>query len=251
MADILIDARIYGGGVNLSGQSNKVELAVEADEIDATVFQPDNPTDRGWKARRGGVLDSKASFSGFWDAGDPSAVDNGMWAGLGTVTAWSFIRGTGAVGDIAWSTRALESKYSFLGEHGRAAPFDGTVTGAWPMVRGRVAHPPTIPRGANGTGTAVPFPAAVPSRQYLYAALHVLSVAGTSTPALTVAVESDDEPDFPAPAQRLAFAAATGIGGQMIRAAGPFTDTHYRLRWGVTGAAASFLFAATLAVAPA
>ncbi|MET8147621.1 hypothetical protein ACIBSW_06810 [Actinoplanes sp. NPDC049668] len=252
MADVLINARIFGRGVNFSGQSNKVDFTVEADEADATVFEPDNPADAGWKARRATVLDFKAGFSGHWFAGDPSKVDDALWSGLGAVDVWTFVKGTGAVGDLAWSGQSLESKYSFLGDHGKLAPFDATLNGSGPLVRGRVAHPHTVVRSAAGTGDALVFAAGIPAGNHLWAALHVFSVGGTGTPALSVLVESDDNPAFTTPVQRLAFVPATAAQtGQLLRAAGPVTDMHYRVRWTVTGGTPSFLFAATLGVAPA
>ncbi|MBB4747749.1 hypothetical protein [Actinoplanes lobatus] len=251
MPDVLIDARIFGNGVNFSGRSNKVELSIEAEEFDATVFEPDNPADAGWRARRGTVLDSKAAFSGFWTAGDPSKVDNALWSQLGTVNAWSFVRGKGAPGDICWFTQALTAKYQVFGDYGKPAPFDGAISGSWPLIRGTVAHPHTTARSANGAGVDVPFTGAVPAGQYLYAALQVVSVAGTATPTLSVVVESDSVAGFTAPVQRLAFAPATGIGAQVARVAGPFTDTHFRVRWTVAGTSPSFLFCGALGVAPA
>jgi hypothetical protein len=251
MADVLFNARIFGGGVNFSGQSNKVEVGVEVDEIDATVFEPDNPADAGWKARRGGIIDGKAAFSGFWAAGDPAAVDDAMWAALGKVDAWTFVKGAGAVGDVAWSTRALRSKYTGTLEYGKAAAFEGAVSGSWGTVRGRVAHPHTVARSGAGSGSDVVLAAGVPAGQYLYAALHVLSVAGTAAPTLSVVVESDDTSGFTSAIQRLAFDPVTAPAGQIIRAAGPLTDTHVRVRWSMSGTSPSFLFAATLGVAPA
>jgi len=251
MADVLINARIFGSGVNFSGQANKVDLSVEADEADVTVFEPDNPADAGWKARRATVLDWKAACAGHWFAGDPSKVDNALWDGLGAVDVWTFVKG-GAVGDLAWSGEALEAKYNFLGDHGKLAPFDAAISGSGPAVRSRVAHPHTLVRSAAGNGADVLLAAGIPAGQYLYAALQVFSVAGTSTPTLTVVVESDDTAGFTTPVQRLAFAPVTAAQtGQLLRAAGPVTDTHFRVRWTVSGTTPSFLFCATLGVAPA
>ena len=255
MADVLIDARIFGGGVNFSGQSNKVELAFDLDEADTTVFEPANPADRGWKERTGTVLDAKASIGGFWNAGDPGKVDNALWAGLGLVDVWSFIKGTGAVGDVAYTLRSLQSKYQLIGgDHGKVAPFEASLAGSGFAFRGQVAHPHTTPRAAAGNGATVQLldnGGGVPAGQYLYAALHLQSVAGTSTPTLTAVVESDDNAGFTTPVTRLTFAPATARGGQLLRVAGPITDTFYRVKWTVSGGTPSFLFAATIGVAPA
>lgn len=247
MADVLIDARIFAGGVNISGQSNKVELNVELDEADATVFEPERQAAAGWKARHGTTLDAKGSAAGLWAAGDPSAVDDAMWAALGTVDVWTVVDGRGAVGDLAWTVRALNSKYSFGGDHGKLAPFEASWAGAGAVARGHVAHPHTQPRTAAGAGPDIPL-AGVPAGQALYAGLHVLSVAGTDTPTLSAVVESAGDAAFTAPSTRTAFAPAAGRGAQLVRVAGPITDTHFRVRWSVAGGSPSFLFVATLGV---
>lgn len=251
MPDVLIDARLFAGGVNLSGQTNKVDLQVEGDENDATVFEPDQPADAGWKARTGGVLDLKLGASGLWTAGDPSKVDNALWSSLGLVDVWTVVKGKGVAGDICWTFRALEAKYTLGGEHGKLAAFDAAAAGSGNVFRGKVAHPHTTARSAAGNGVDVPITGGVPAGQYLYAGLHVFSVDGTSSPTITVIVESDTTAAFSAPATRATFAAAAAPGAQLLRVAGPFTDTHYRVRWTVTGTTPSFLFAATLGAAPA
>jgi hypothetical protein len=77
--------------------------------------------------------------------------------------------------------------------------------------------------------------------QYLYASLHVLSAAGTS-PSITVSIESDADNTFSTPTTVLTFSAATSVDGQIMRAAGPITDTWYRAKWAVSGTTPSFLF---------
>ena len=83
-----------------------------------------------------------------------------------------------------------------------------------------------------------------------HAALHVLSVAGTSTPTITVEIESDTEEAFgDTPETRLSFDAATAAGGQILRtSAGVHADTWYRPTWTITGTDPSFLFVVALGI---
>jgi hypothetical protein len=114
-------------------------------------------------------------------------------------------------------------------------------------VRGQFAHPPGTARTATGTGTGLEV-GAVAAGARLYAALHVLSVSGT-TPSLTARVESSADNTFAAPTTRLTFAAATAAGGQALRTDGSaITDTWWRVAWTVTGTTPSFMFAATLGI---
>jgi hypothetical protein len=83
----------------------------------------------------------------------------------------------------------------------------------------------------------------------MYAALHVLSVAGTATPTITARVESSVDNTFASPTTRLTFAAATAVSGQTLRTAGTaITDTWWRVAWTISGTTPSFLFAAALGI---
>jgi hypothetical protein len=82
----------------------------------------------------------------------------------------------------------------------------------------------------------------------MYAALHVLSVAGT-TPSITARVESSVDNTFSAPTTRLTFTAANAVGGQILRTAGTaITDTWWRVAWTISGTSPSFLFSSALGI---
>ena len=128
------------------------------------------------------------------------------------------------------------------------ATWTGTAKSSWPLVRGTIAHPPGTARTASGTGTGLQL-GAVPAGRRLYAALHVLSVAGT-TPSITVTVESDDANTFASATTRLTFDAATAAGGQVLRTTGDaITDTWFRVTWTISGTSPSFLFVVALGIA--
>lgn len=240
---ILTNVRCFAVAVDLTTVSNKVELSAEVEAKDTT-----NYGSEGWKENIGGLGSAEISAEGQWEAGDPSKVDDASWAQLGGVGPWSVSANNGAaVGDLAYFTSALRSDYKLGDAVGEVAPWTGTAKSAWPLVRGQFAHPPGTARTATGTGTGLQV-GAVALNKRMYAALHVLSVAGT-TPSITARVESSVDNTFAAPTTRLTFTAATAVGGQILRTDGTaITDTWWRVAWTISGTTPSFLFAATLGI---
>jgi hypothetical protein len=243
---VLFDVRLFAGGADLSGASNKVEITAEVEEKDATNYRSG-----GWKELLGGLADSTITGEGQWEAGDAGKVDDAAWAQLGGRGPWTVAPNDAAVGGLAYVTRALTSQYKLGDQVGNVAPWTGKAAGTWPVARGQIAHPPGTARTADGSGTAVEL-GAIEAGKRLYAAVHVLSVAGTAAPTLTVTVESAaaDDTDFADATTRLTFTGATAAGGQILRTDGTaITDTLFRVAWTVSGTTPSFLFAAALGIA--
>lgn len=239
----LTDVRLFAGGVDLSGASNKVEVSTEVEDKDTTNYRSS-----GWKEVLGGLASAEISAEGQWEAGDPGKVDDASWSQLGGLGPWSAALHHAAVGDIGYFTNALRADYKLGDAVGEVAPWSGTVKSSWPLVRGQFVHPLGTARTASGSGTAVQI-GAVPAGKRLYAVLHVISVAGT-TPSMTVTVESDDTSGFTTPTTRLTFNAATAASGQILRTDGTaITDTWWRVSWSISGTTPSFLFCAALGVA--
>ncbi|MGC9538501.1 hypothetical protein [Streptomyces sp. UG1] len=240
---VLTNVRCFAVGVDLTGNSNKIELSSEADAKDTT-----NYGSEGWKEVVGGLASAEISGEGQWEAGDPSKVDDASWSQLGGVGPWSVSANNSAVvGGLAYFTRALRADYKLFAEVGEVAPWTSMAKSSWPLVRGQFAHPPGTARTASGTGTALEV-GAVAADKRLYAALHVLSVSGT-TPSLTARVESSVDDTFASPTTRLTFAAATAVGGEALRTDGtPITDTWWRIAWTISGTTPSFMFAASLGI---
>ena len=222
---VLTDVRCFAVGLDLTSHSNKLELTSEVEAKPTT-----NYGSQGWTEVVGGLASAQISGEGQWEAGDATKVDD-----------------TAAVGGLAYFTRAMRADYTLLAEVGEVAPWTSTAKSSWPLVRGQFAHPPGTPRTATGTGTALQV-GPVPAGKRLYAALHVLSVAGT-TPSLTARVESAPAEAFASPTTRLTFDAATAAGGQALRTDGTaITDTWWRVAWTITGTTPSFLLAAALGI---
>lgn len=240
---VLTNVRCFAVGVDLTGNSNKIELSSEVEAKDST-----NYASQGWKENLGGLASAEISGEGQWEAGDATKVDDASWSQIGGVGPWSISANNGAaVGDLAYFTQALRSDYKLFDAVGEVAPWTGTAKSAWPLVRGQFAHPPGTARTATGTGTGLNL-GAVALNKRMYASLHVLSVAGT-TPSITARVESSVDNTFSAPTTRLTFTAANAVGGQALRTAGTaITDAWWRVAWTISGTTPSFLFAAALGI---
>lgn len=241
---VLLDARLFAGGADLTGDSNKIEVSAEVEEKDRT-----NYYSGGYKEILGGLASAELSGEGQWRAGDSGMVDDASWGQFAGVGAWSAGPDDCAVGDLAYFMKALRSDYKLGDAVGEIAPWAGTAKSTWPLVRGVFAHPPATARTSTGDGTAQQL-GAIAADKRLYASLHVLSVAGSSTPTITVEIESDSQEDFGAsPETLLSFDAATARGGQILRTDGTaHTDTWYRPTWTITGSGPSFLFVVALGI---
>lgn len=239
---VLTNVRLFAGGADLTSRSNKVELALDVEEKDATNFGSG-----GWKEVLGGLKGSALGAEGQWEAGDAGKVDDQMWSGMGAANAYTACPDTADVGDLAWLLSAMEATYKLGGQVGEIAPWTSTASGAWPVARGLVLHPPGTARTTTGTGTAVQL-AAVGATEYLYATLHVLSVAGSSNPTITVKVQSDSDNTFASATDQITMTAATAIGGQIKRTAGAITDTWFRAQWTISGSSPSFLFLVSVGI---
>lgn len=249
-AGALTDARIYWGGADVSGQANKVMAEAKLTDLDATTF-----ASGAWEECAGGIFSATSSVDGFWAAGDGGKPDDRFFADLGVGTVpQSLVPTTAgatqpAVGALAYLGRAQETKYSLFGPVGALTPFSIDTRYNTPVLRGVVLHSNGTARTTTGTGTGVQV-GAVTAIQRMYAALHVHSVSGTSTPTVTVKLQSSVDNTFASPTDRLTFTASTAISGQFSSVAGAITDTWWRAAWTITGSSPSFTFTVTAGLGP-
>lgn len=236
------NVRTFVGGADLTSRSNRIEWAAEVEDKPTT-----NYGSAGWNERMGGLGEFAVVGGGQWEAGDLTKVDDVSFAAMGAANAITTCPSGAAVGAVAWLGNTIGEKYNCGGQVGDVAPWTLEAPGTWPPSRGVVLHDPGTARTTTGNGTGVQYVAAS-SAQFLYATLHVLSVAGTATPTITVKVHSNVDNTFGAPTDRITFTAATAIGGQISRLAGPITDTWYRVTWTISGTNPSFLFLASVGI---
>jgi hypothetical protein len=245
---VLKNVRLFNGGLDLTGTSNQVEIKKKVDAKVCTTFGSyDETSGQVWEEYIGGLASAEMSGGGP-DAYGLGLTDEVLSDGLGGVGAWTACPASAAVGAIAHLTHALEGDVATLGAPGDVAPWAGSWKSSSPMPRGVVLHNPATARTSSGDGAAVEH-VAVAAGQMLYASLHVLSIAGTDTPTLTVIVESDVDDQFDgSETTRISFDAATAVGGQWKSVAGAITDTFYRVSWTISGTDPSFLWVAAVGV---
>lgn len=245
---VLMGTRVYAGAIPLGANTNRIELPVEREPKEVTTFGSyDATTDSIWKEYIAGHGSGKVSVSGFWEAG-AGLLDSDQFDNLGATGAWSIIPGrTADAGDLAYLLNGTRGTYSLLGANmGDIAPYSADVTASGVVARGAVLNPPGTARTASGNGTAVQV-GAVTASQRLYAAVHIISAAGTS-PSITFKVQSDDNSGFTTPTDRITFTAATAAGSQFSSVAGAVTDTYWRVNYTVSGTGPSFLALVTAGI---
>jgi hypothetical protein len=243
---VLLDARLFVAGADLSGNGNNIELKEDAEVRKIT----------NW--RSGGAEENKASLHGCsikaggqWEAGDLGKPDDVFWAMRRTLDPWSAAPKADsdlAAGGLMYLVKALRTNLQLFSDVGAVAPWEGEARSTWPLVRGICGHASGVPRTATGTGTILN-PGAITAGKRMYANLHVLSIAGTSTPTITAKIQSAAAVGFGSPTDRLSFAAATTLGGQALRTDGTaITDAFWRVSWTITGSSPSFLFLVSMGI---
>jgi hypothetical protein len=246
-AHVLLDSRLFVGGADLSGSGNKIDLSEEYEAKPVTNWRSGGAVEY---PDRAGLSKLAINASGQWEAGNGSFPDDALWASRRAKQPWS-MSASGesdlAPGNLMWLSRMLRTKATRFGALGEVAAWSADAVGTWPLVRGLSMHASGVARTANGFGGVAQL-GAVTAGRHVYANLHVLSVAGTNSPTLTVSFESSVDDEFNAPTTRGSFAAATTAGGQAIRVAGPITDQWWQLTWTITGTNPSFLFLVSMGI---
>ncbi len=244
---VLVDARLFAGGCDLSWQNNEVELTGEADEKEATTFRSNS-----WYECKGGLKKGSVKAGGFAAFGAAGTVDFDAWARLGQFDAWTIGPDEATAGNLAYLTSLLRAKYATVGKVGELNPWTAEGSSTWPVVRGAFLAGPGTAVTGDGSGTAVQLRAMLEGER-LYGALHVVSVAG-SVPTIDCIIESDSAETFDASAEtRLTFTQLSACGGEILRTAavgvGGHADDWYRITWDISSVGdESFLLAASIGI---
>lgn len=238
---VLKDTRIFLAGYDLSGELNATSFDYGAEMLDDTRFTS------GARINKPGLLTARIAHEGYWRA-DGDGPDDAIFDRLGTANVvTSLVPETGAVGEVAYTFRAVHPEYSLGGPVGALLPFSVTAEGddGIAPVRGKVLQA-TGSVTASGTSDGVEIGAAS-SDQTAYCALHVVSADGTS-PTLDVTVESDVDDTFSSPVTVATFSQQTGIGSDWQTNAGANSDTFYRVSYTVGGTSPDFSFAVIVGI---
>ncbi len=241
------NVKVYSGGYDLSGYSNKAALSYEFDEVETIVFGdathhgiPGLPK-LGFELE--GLASANATSTATWESDDILA------ARLGSATSqpMTFAPQTGADGEPAYFADSVLLKYAPGGAVGEAYAFSASGSGVdTALVRGTIMA--TGAKTSTSQGTARQL-GAVTAAQKLYAVLHVFAVSGTS-PTLDVLVKSDDAEGFSSGTTRITFTQKTAIGYQFATpVAGAITDDWWRIYWTIGGTdTPSFTFAVAVGI---
>ncbi len=237
------DMSILVGGLELATHGKNVTLATEVAPLDSTAI---NTT--GWMSFIGGLKSSKVDMSLMQDV-TAGSVDSTVFDLLGDADTPHSICTLSADGSTAYLFRGIPLSYTpqeaQVGELATAKLAGQSSTGG--VVRGTLIHPGSASRTSSDVGTGRQL-GAVAAGKSLYAALHVLSVAGTDTPTVTVKVQSDDNSGFTSATDRITFTGATAVGAQWSSVAGAITDDYWRISYTISGTNPVFAFAVTAGI---
>jgi len=231
---VLTNARLFLDAWDLTGDLNKIALNYAAELQDATTFATG-----GGKARKGGLKDTTLAAEGFWSGGT-DLVDEVLFGKVGLVSIpITIVPSSGVDGDTAFAFRAGVASYVPGAAVGEMLKFSLDAQGSdEALVDGLLLKNGVVTVGGNGTAFAEGL---VGSGQRLFAALHVLAIAGGGT--WTIKCQSDDNGGMSSPTDRITFGAVTVKGSQWATpVAGPIaSDNQWRATWSVAGGSGNSL----------
>jgi hypothetical protein len=232
----LLDCTTWVGGYDFTGDTNKLTVDAEVEDLDGTVFGGG-----GWKKLAGGLKSVAAGLEGFWQG----APDLEGFSDLGNTNRVVMASPTGLALSPAFLFQATKLKYSAFGQVGELTPFSLDLAGSNSvgLVRGQVAAAKQSVNATGALGSAVQL-GAVGAAQFVYAGFHVFGAPGTT---ITVKVQSDNASNFPSATDVATLGPLTAAGGTwMTRVAGPITDDWFRFN--VSAITGTFSVAGAIAV---
>lgn len=225
----LINQQACLGGYKITNALNQLAIDVGADAVDVTTFGS-----AGAREFTGGLKTLGFSMAGYYNA--VTGLDAALQTNLRVSdTPITFCSQAGTAGEVAYIFKALQATYTRGGNIGDAFTFSlsGNNSSSSGAVRGTLMlNSTTVTATANGTARQL---GAVIAGKKIYGALHVFAVAGTSSPTLTVRVESDDNSGFTSATTRLTFTSKTAVGSDWQELAGAITDDWWRVVVTVSG----------------
>lgn len=226
MAVVTGDARIWFSQYHLSAAHQSLDLTTGHDSADGTVFT------NTAKNMRGTLPFVELQGQGFMDfAGD--GIADVLRANLNVADIPVTIGLEGAVADTkATIFKARVLQYVTAGVVGQLLPFTFEAKGqGTPGVDATIFGLGSKTATASGTEAGL---GVLATGQTMYAALHVMSVSGSS-PTLDVIIESDAT-GFATPTTRMTFAQKIAVGSEWLSLAGPIaTDDFWRATWTIGG----------------
>lgn len=241
---ILTNAKVFADQYDVSGYLSAGETQKASDMHDVTPF---GATEHRFAP---GLQGGNWSMQGFTEFGTtpPAKIEKIMNTLQGQRDLPLTVVPEGpTIGNVAIFLPAAFHGYDFGGLHGAPNTFNWNGgTSKWQPISGFIDELNTTARTATGNSGGIQL-GAVAANQFLYAAVHLTAVSGT-TPTLNLVVQSDTT-GFPSPVTALTFSQMTAAGSAIARVAGPLTDDFFRFQWTIAGTTPSFTFAAVFGIA--
>jgi len=237
---VLNDVKLWRGGYDLSGKSNRLRYVLTTDALEDTGFG-----NGGHRAFAPGLKGVNLDHGGMLDLGAGSYEDI-LWAEQGTADLPLTVSVPGSAGSRAYLNRGIPSQLAPGGSVGELYAFAVTAQGTGSIGRGLVLEDGGTARTSSFNGTAYQLDAGPVTGQFLYAVLHVLSASAGDT--VDVVVESDDNSGMTSATTRVTFTQATAIGSEWMALAGPVTDDWYRVAVTIGGSDPSFEFVVAVGI---
>ncbi len=236
-------ATVWVGAADVSARTNDITVDATIKDLDATTF-----VNSGWETHVGGLGSAKFDLKGFWDADSTGQLPDDLFFGeIGTGGIPITVTPQGAtVGNVAYLSTVMQPSYKFGAKVGDLLTFETSKIADAKLVRGQVANVTAKTSTGTTTGLNLTAPTAT---QRVHCSVHVLTVSGTGSPTLTVAVQGDTSNAFAAPSTIVTGSAITAVGSQYLKGAvGVTSNTWYRLSLTISGSSPSFLLYAAIGV---
>jgi len=228
---ILSQSKLYAGAFDFSGDLKGIALRLGADQNDTTTF-----SSGGVRTRTPGLKTAAFQLDGLWNvASGAIATDDQLFGNIaaGAVPV-TIAPQTGAEGEVSYILSADFADYAPGGKVGEMLAFTASGEAAGNSATAAACARATLLRSAlaaivaTGNGTIYNL-GAVSASQKLYAALHVLAMSSSGTPALDVKIQSAALVGFGSPTDRITFSTLAAVGSQWATpVAGPITDAYWR-----------------------
>lgn len=233
---VITDADIWAGSYEFSCYTASVKTDVTVAEVDFTTM-----CSGGWSTVKGGLKTWTAEIEGFNDLDESggSSIDSRNWSQLGSNDPWGMTHTTAADAGVCYfGNGLLSSVYPQGPEVGAAGKLSAKWAGSSAFVRGQVAV--NGAKTTTGTGTILDFGTTPTTSMKVYAAVWVTAISGTSSPTITVKVQSDDNSGMSSATDRITFSAVTAIGAQWATPISfPSGERYWRMSWTVSGSSPS------------
>ena len=187
----------------------------------------------------------------FWDSVTIyEVIDKALYNNMATAGSPVSILPEGStIGSRAFFFKGAQGEYSPGGSVGELLGFSWAAGANDKLLRGNVLENARV----TATSTSTPQQlGAVATNQYLYAALHVLSVGGTVSPTLDVVIQSDNAVGFLSAATPIiTFTQATGITSEYATPVDNTTcttDDYWRVSYTTGGTSEEFVFIVVMAI---